>query len=97
MRKIREEIDRNEERFRLLSDKVDKNRMADAEMAAEHQGLQAGGERRGRDASQTCNCCMEAWQHFLSPWERIELRPLYKMFQSISGTDARKRRRKKEQ
>ena len=37
MRKIREEIDRKEERFRLLSDKVDKNRMTDAEMEAEVQ------------------------------------------------------------
>ena len=45
MRRIRrEEIDRKEERFRLLSDKVGKNRMADAEMAAELQGLQAGEE-----------------------------------------------------
>ena len=34
MRKIEEEIDWKEERFRLLSDKVDKNRMADAEMEA---------------------------------------------------------------
>ena len=46
MRKIREEIDRNEERFRQLSDKVDKNKMVDAEMAAELQGLQTGEERR---------------------------------------------------
>ena len=34
MRKIREEIVRNGERFRLLSDKVDKKRMAEAEMEA---------------------------------------------------------------
>ena len=39
MRKIREEIYRNEDRFRQLSDKVDKNKMADAEMAAELQSL----------------------------------------------------------
>ena len=31
-RRIREEIHRNEERFRHLSDTVDKNKMADAEM-----------------------------------------------------------------
>ena len=37
MRKFREEIDWKEGRFRLLSDKVDKNRMADAEMEAELQ------------------------------------------------------------
>ena len=36
MRKIREDIDRNEERFRQLPDKVDKNKVA--EMAAELQG-----------------------------------------------------------
>ena len=47
MRKIREEKDRSEERFRKLSDKVDKNKMVDAEVAAELQGLQAGEERRG--------------------------------------------------
>ena len=58
MRKIREEIDWKEERFRLLSDKVDKIRMVDAEMAAELQGLQAGEERRGSTASQAVDCCM---------------------------------------
>ena len=46
MRILGEEIDWKEERFRLLSDKVDKNIMADAEMEAELQGLQAGEERR---------------------------------------------------
>ena len=56
MRKIREEIVRNEERFRQLSDKVDHDKVADAEMAAELQGVQAGGERRGSDASQTVDC-----------------------------------------
>ena len=48
-----------EERFRQLSDKVDKNKMAGAEMAAELLGLKAGEERRGSDASQTGDCCME--------------------------------------
>ena len=52
-------IDRNEERFRQLSEKVDKNKMADAEIAAEHQGLQAGEERRGRYAAQAVDCCLE--------------------------------------
>ena len=67
MRKIREEIIWKEERFRLLSDKFDKNRVADAEMEAELQGLQAGEERRGSNASQTCNCCLEeAWQHLVA-------------------------------
>ena len=55
MRKIREEIDRNEERFRQLSDKVDKN---EKEMAAELQGLQAGEETRGNTASQELDSCM---------------------------------------
>ena len=60
MRKIREQNDRNEERSRQLSDKVDKNKMSDAEMAAELQRLQAGEERRGSNASQTGDCCWEA-------------------------------------
>ena len=42
MRKITEENDCNEERFRQLSDKVYKNKMVDAEMAAELQILQVG-------------------------------------------------------
>ena len=37
--------------------KVDKNRMADAEVEAELQGLQAGEERRGSNASQTGDSC----------------------------------------
>ena len=49
-----------EERLLFLSNKVDKNKMADAEMAAELQSLQAGEERRGSNASQTCDCSMEA-------------------------------------
>ena len=55
----RGEIHRNEERFRHLSDKVDKNKMDDAEMGAELQGLQAGEERRGCNASQAVDCCLE--------------------------------------
>ena len=63
MRKIKEEIDWKEERFRLLSERVDKNRMADAEMEAEVQGLQPEEERRGSNASQTGGGCLEAlWQ-----------------------------------
>ena len=59
MRKIRDEIDRNEERFPQLSDKLDKIKMVYAEMAVELQGLQAGRERRGSNASQAVDCCME--------------------------------------
>ena len=59
MRKIREEIEWKEERFTQLSDKVDKNKMADAETEAELQGLQAGEERRSGNASQAVECCLE--------------------------------------
>ena len=41
--------------------------MAEAEMEAELQGLQAGEERRGSNASRTGDCCMEAaWQQFIT-------------------------------
>ena len=41
--------------------------MADAEMEAELQGLQAGDERRGSNASQTGDGCLEAlWQQFIA-------------------------------
>ena len=59
MQNIREGNDRNDERFRQLSNEVDKNKMADAEMAAQLQSLQAGEERRGSNASQTGDCCLE--------------------------------------
>ena len=63
MRNIKEEIDWKEERFRLLSDKVDKSRMADAKMAAELRSLQEGEESRGSNASQTGDGCLEAlWE-----------------------------------
>ena len=48
MLKIREETDRDEERFRQLTDGYS---MVDAEMAAELQELKAGEERRGSNAS----------------------------------------------
>ena len=58
MRKLQEGLKQKE-------NKVEKNKMADAEMAAELQSLQAGEERRGSNASQTGDCCMEAlWQQF---------------------------------
>ena len=38
---------------------VDRNKMADAELAAELQEPQAGEERRGSDASQAVDCCLE--------------------------------------
>ena len=59
MRKQPDYVKQKEERIFFLSDKVAKNKMADAEMAAELQGLQAGEERRGSNASQAVECCME--------------------------------------
>ena len=59
MRKIREDIDQKEERLRLLSDKVEQNKRADAEKAAELQGPQAGEARRGSSASHAVDCCLE--------------------------------------
>ena len=64
MRKIAEKNARNEQRFRFLSDTVDKNKMADAEMVAELQGLQAGEERRGSSAPQT-GTAEVVWQQFM--------------------------------
>ena len=51
MRKLQEELMQKKERIFLLSNGVEKNKMADAEMAAELQSLQAGEERRGCNAS----------------------------------------------
>ena len=50
---------KEKERILFSSDKVDKNKVADAKMAAELQGLQAGGERRGGDVSHTGDSCLE--------------------------------------
>ena len=77
MRHLREEIDRNEERFRQLSDKVEKNKMLDAGMAAELQGCM----QKKKEAAMLRKQVMAAWRPCgsnLSPWERMELRPLYK-------------------
>ena len=59
MRKLQEELRQKEERFLFLSNKVDKNKMADAAMAAELQSLQAEEERKGSNTSQTGDCCLE--------------------------------------
>ena len=89
MREIREGTDRNVERFRQLSDKVDRNKMADAQMADElHR-----------------NQVTAAWRssgNGLLPWCESNGDPMVKGTKcprtsgSISGADARKRRRKKE-
>ena len=64
--KPREEIEWKEERFTQLADKVDKNRMADAEMETELHVLQAGEERRGGNASQAVACCLETVEHIFA-------------------------------
>ena len=47
--------------------KIDKNKMQDAEMAAELQSLQAGEERRGSNVSQTGDGCLEdLWQQLIA-------------------------------
>ena len=79
MRKLQDELKQKEERVLFLSNKIDRNKLQNAEMAPELQSLQAGEERRGSDASQTGDRL--AWRPCgsnLSPWERMELRPLYK-------------------
>ena len=63
VQKLRDEVKQREERNLFLSDKVENNKMADADMAAELQGLQAGEERRNSNDSQTGDSCLEAlWQ-----------------------------------
>ena len=67
MRKVHEELKQKEERLLFLSNKVGKNKMQGAEMAAELQSLQAGEERRGSNASQTGDCCLEAlWEQLIA-------------------------------
>ena len=89
MRTIRVEIDRNEERFRQLSDKVDKNKVVDAEMTAELQGVQAGEERRGTN----CGCRSgEVKVRCFVPGVLQKNRGLYPF-----GADARRRNSEDEQ
>ena len=105
MRKIREEITQKEERLLLLSDKVDKNEMAETELEAALQGLQAGEERRGSNASQAVDCCLETVVEHNFAVGTDQARPRFRchvpnVLQEIrdpysSCADARKRRRKK--
>ena len=89
MLKIKEENDRDEERSRQLSDKVESYRACRQEKKEE-----------GSNASQTGDCCLEAAmrQQFIA-LNRIEgLCPkVPERNGSGTGADARKRRRKKEQ
>ena len=106
MRKIREEIVWKEKHFTLLADKVDKNTMADAEMGAELQGLQAGEERRGSNASQAFECCLETMVEQIFAMGTDQARSKFdaicqNFLQQIldlrrSGANARKRRRTEE-
>ena len=50
MRKLQEVLKQREERVLFLSNKIDKNEMQDAEMAAELRSSQAG-EKRSKNAS----------------------------------------------
>ena len=66
MQKLLDDVNQKEERILFLSDRVEKKEMADVDMAAELQGLQAGEEEgRGSNASQTGDGCLEAL------WEQI--------------------------
>ena len=65
MRKLPDDVNQKEERILFLSDRVEKKEMADVDMAAELQGLQAGEEGRGSNASPTSDGCLEAL------WEQI--------------------------
>ena len=67
MRMLQEEIGQREERHFFSSNKVEKNKMQEAEMVAELQSLHTGEERRGSNASQTGDCCLETlWQQFIA-------------------------------
>ena len=67
MRKLQEDSKQMEERVLFLSNKIEKNKMQDAEMAAELRSLHAGEERRGSNASQTGDGCLEAlWQQSIA-------------------------------
>ena len=69
MRKLQEELKQKEERVLYLSNKIDKTKMQDADMAAELRSFQPGEERRGRNASQTGDGCMVAKGSNVK-WER---------------------------
>ena len=99
MRKLQQELGQKEERIFFLSGKVEKNKMADAELAAELQGLQAGGERRGNDVSQADDCCLEAMLQKVFALGTNGVETLFQRVRREMGAlaNARKRRRKKDQ
>ena len=70
-RRVRK-LKHKEERHLLLSNKIHKNKMQDAEVVAELQRLQAGEERRGGNASQTGGCRLEAlWQQIAAVYPAV--------------------------
>ena len=94
MRKLQEELKQKEERILLLSNNVDQNKMADPEIAAELQSLQAGEERRSSNASQTGDCCMEALlQHIIA----LGANQVEAMFQRYGETKGRCQEEKKDE
>ena len=98
MRKLQEDVMQKEREHLFLSDEVAKHKMA-AEMAAELQGLQAGGERRCSNVSQTGDCCLEGMlQEVLALGTNGVETPVPKSPKSngrFAGANARRRRRKK--
>ena len=92
--------------FGSCRDKVDKNKMVDAEVAAELQGSQAGEERKGSNASQAVDCCMETMVEQLFAVSADQARSkfdamcqvFFKKFEAFYPfhEDTRKRRRTKE-
>ena len=94
MWKLQEELKQKEERILFLSVKVNENKMADAEMAAELRRLQAGEERRGSDASQTGDCCMEAlWQQIIA-LVKNQVEAMFLRYRELGATQGRLQRKK---
>ena len=97
MRKLQEELKQKEERILFLPNKVDKNKMADAEMAAELQRLQAEEERR---TAMLRKQVIAAWRpsgNRLSPWKRTESRPRSKGIEKWELPRGRCQEEKKEE
>ena len=96
MLKLQEELKQKEERVLFLSNEVDKNKMADGEMAAKRQRLQAGEERR---TAMLRKQVIAAWRpsgNRLSPWERTESRPRSKGIEKWELPRSRCQEEKKE-
>ena len=82
--------------------------MADAEIAPKLQSLHAGAERRGSNASQTGDGCLEAlWQQIAALYAAVGRSQVDALADAVSerfkesaatrGADAKKRWKKKEQ